>query len=149
MNMPGMAGEASVYKTNNNYRSTAGGGSPNNWNITVTPQGCGITEILTCGAFVAVAGTVCVGACIAGPFTCLGCVLGVFGPGLLITCHDCLPESIRTQIDIARSGGDGGPPPPIPCCPGNRRCCGSCVPLPNGRGMQCDDACIGPGQHCP
>jgi len=40
MNMPGMAGEAAIYRTNNYYRATAGGSLANNGNMAVIPQDC-------------------------------------------------------------------------------------------------------------
>jgi subtilase family serine protease len=34
------------------------------------------------------------------------------------------------------------PPPPQPCCPSHTPiCCGSCQPLPGGRGLHCDSTC--------
>ena len=150
MNMPGMAGEASVYKTNSFYRSTTGRAFLGNSNTTVTPQDCGITEAITCAAYVLVAGTVCAGFCLAGPAACLGCILTLGPLGTYIACHDCLPGSITNQVDIAlHGGGGGGGGGPRPCCPPGRRCCGSCVPLSGGGGFRCDDVCIGPGQQCP
>jgi hypothetical protein len=160
MNMPGMAGEAAVYKTTNHYWTTAGGSFTNNLDTTVTPQNCGLSEIAQCVGLVAIAGTVCGGFCVGcvasgfNPAVCAAaavCVLGLAG-GLAkyTTCHDCLPDFITSAVDstLPRTGG-GGPPPPRPCCPPGRRCCGSCVPLPNGAGFECDDACIGPHQVCP
>jgi hypothetical protein len=159
MTMPGFTAEASLYQTSNHYRFAAGGSLLDD-GTTVSLQGCGFVDEIKCGIFVAAGVTgcslLCVGAVVAGPAAiaaCVGCWAAVFPADLFISCRDCIPGWVRDIIGIFESGGSssggGGPPPPIPCCPGNKRCCGDCVPLPNGRGMQCDDACIGPGQQCP
>ena len=155
MNMPGMAGEAAIYRTNNYYRATVGGSLANNGNIVVIPQDCGILEGITCGIYVGATVVACGLVCAACAATavacpvCAACVL-VGGVDAYIACRDCLPGSITKWVDSALMGGDGGgPPPPRPCCPPGRRCCGSCVPLPNGAGFECDDACVGPHQVCP
>lgn len=160
MNMPGMAGEAAVYKTTNHYWTTAGCSFSNNLNATVTPQDCGIfsANFWECAGLVAIAGTVCGGFCVGcvasglNPGVCAAaaaCVLGLAG-GLAkySVCHDCLPGFITSAVDSTLPRTDGGGPPPPQCCPAGRRCCGSCVPLPGG-GLKCDDVCIGPHQVCP
>jgi hypothetical protein len=43
-------------------------------------------------------------------------------------------------------GGDGGP---RPCCGRGSKCCGTCEPLPSGKGFRCDDVCIPHGALCP
>jgi hypothetical protein len=152
MNLPGMVGEASVYKTNNHYGGAAGGSFANNGNMAVTAQGCGFTDVLTCAVFVAGAVTVCGAfcvACVAAIPTGVGaiplcsaaaaCVFGVGALGTYEACHDCLPDFITDAVDFSLTHGGGGggggtppPPPPVFCngvrCPPGNVCCG-CGPV--------------------
>jgi hypothetical protein len=144
MSMPGFTAETSLYQTNNLYRSAVGG-FLNNWNTTVTPQGCGILKGITCGVAIAGGTVLCTSACLAGPAPCVGCwtgALAIVGYGF---CRDCIPAWMRALIDVFDGGGSGGGGGGGGggCCPPGRTCCGSCE---SGR---CDDACIGPGQSCP
>jgi hypothetical protein len=132
MNMPGMAGEASVYKTNSQYRST-GGKFLIDANTNVVPQACGLATGIKCGAIFAVLGVGCTLLCIdawaAGPpgyAACAGCWAAQLGSSYG-QCKDCLPDWIRSIIHLFESGGDGGhggggggPPPPPPVCDGVR-----------------------------
>ena len=139
MNMPGMAGEAAIYRTNNYYRATVGGSLTNNGNIAVIPQDCGILEGITCGIYVGATVVACGLVCAACATTavacpvCAACVL-VGGVDAYIACRDCLPGSITRWVDSAlMGGGDGGggtppPPPPVFCngvrCRPGQVCCG-------------------------
>jgi len=115
MNMPGMAGEAAIYRTNNYYRATVGGSLTNNGNIAVIPQDCGILEGITCGIYVGATVVACGLVCAACAATavacpvCAACVL-VGGVDAYIACRDCLPGSITKWVDSALMGGDGGGP---------------------------------------
>jgi hypothetical protein len=166
MNMPGMTGEASVYKTNYHYRATTALVSFGD-HTTVAPQG--FWDCLGCIGYVGFVATVCTplcAACLAGGAVptlplcaaCLACVLGPGGVGTYITCRGCFTDIWGEIISVVDSllsqgggGGGGGGGGPRPCCPTHRpHCCGNCLPLPHGGGLYCDDACIDPvHQHCP
>ena len=140
MNMPGMAGEAALYRTNNFYRATAAGRLTNSGNLAVIPQDCGVWDAIQCGIYVTATVVGCGALCLACAGTavacpvCAACVL-VGGVDAYLACRDCLPGTITKWVDSALTGnggggGGGGPPP---CCPASRPfCCGSCVPLPGG-----------------
>jgi hypothetical protein len=132
MNMPGMAGEASVYKTNNHYSSTTGTRFLVEGNADVTPQDCGPVRRTICRASIAgtACGIFCADAVHAGPAgiaACAGCWFAVLPLGLYPFCKDCIPLEIRAIIDLFESdggggdgggGGGGGEPPPPPLCNG-------------------------------
>jgi hypothetical protein len=156
MNMPGFTAETSLYQTNNHYRS-AGGSFPNNWNTTVTPQGCGIfsSEFWTCAGYVAAVSGFCTAVCVAastlGPpgwAVCFGCAVGVIGETALVACRDCLPGAIRDVINQYLSqdggGGGGGRTPPPPRCSSTQKCCGTLNP--DGT---CDGICWARNLSCP
>src|SRR5215469_14344976 len=150
MNMPGMAAEASVYKTNNHY--TSGRDFSNNLYTTVTPQGCGLGDFFSCLTFVAAAEVVCsfaCGACIASGFDpafcafAAGCVFGLGSLAVYLGCHDCLPSFITEAVDSTLRGG-GGPPPPdcttTGCRPG-LVCCECVSPAPCTTQARCNQLC--------
>ena len=112
MNMPGMAAEASVYKTNNHY--TSGRDFSKNLSTTVTPQDCGFGDFLECFGWEIAYGAICgvaIGACIGSgfdPVVCAfaaSCVFGVGGIDLYLGCHDCLPSTITDAVDSTLRGG--------------------------------------------
>jgi hypothetical protein len=151
MNMPGMTGEASVYRTSNVYRSTGITAFPNNSNTTVTPQDCGLSDWIGCGLYVGgvlvVCGSICAG-CLAPAGTiplCTLCAVCVEGLGVLAyeTCHDCLPGFITSVVDPVLSGG-GGPPPPdcttTGCKPG-LVCCDCVSPARCTTPARCHQLC--------
>jgi hypothetical protein len=161
MNVPGMTGEASVYKSNNHYRSTAGGRLLIHENANVALQSCGVVEGVVCGTVIAGAAVICTASCLAGAaagpggaFPCYLCLVGALG-ALYGFCRDCLPAWILDIINSVDGGGGsgggaGGGGGPLPCCPSGRpRCCGTCRPRPGGTGLICDGQCIGPGESCP
>src|SRR5215469_5259878 len=150
MNMPGMAAEASVYKTNNHY--TSGRDFSNNVDTTVTPQDCGFGDFLECFGWKIAYGVICggaIGACIGSgfdPVVCAfaaSCVFGVGGIDLYLGCHDCLPSTITEAVDSTLRGG-GGPPPPdcttTGCRPGFV-CCKCISPAPCTTEARCNQLC--------
>jgi hypothetical protein len=152
MNMPGMAGEAAVYKTNNCYRATAGGSLANNGNMAVIPQDCGFWTAIQCGIYVgatvAACGVVCA-ACAATAVACpvcAACVL-VGGVDAYIACRDCLPGSITRWVDSALMGDgrDGGGTPPPDCtttgCRAGLVCCDCISPARCTSPARCHQLC--------
>ena len=150
MNMPGMAAEASVYKTKNHY--TSGRDFSDNLHTTVTPQDCGFSEFFSCLAAETLTGVICgflCGGCIASgfdPAVCglaAACVFGVIPLDDYTYCHDCLPESITEAVDSTLRG-DGGPPPPdcttTGCRPG-LVCCDCVSPAPCTTQARCNQLC--------
>src|SRR5262245_20261693 len=158
MQLPNFTAEASIYHTTVHYRHTAGGSLLAHDNGNVIPQDCGLFKGIFCGVTVGATtvacGAICAeavataGASLAPCYVCVTAALGaVYG-----VCKDCLPGWIRDIINLFESGGGGGGGGgggPIPCCPPGRRCCGTCQVRPDGRGLFCDDICVGPGQSCP
>jgi hypothetical protein len=158
MNLPGFTAEASLYKTNNRYRSSAGGFSADG--NAVAPQDCGFTKGLFCGTFIAGGTVVCTASCLASPalggIPCWVCWTGFLG-GLYGFCRDCIPGWMKALIDLAEGAptappatGGGGLPPPTkgPCgCPLGSRCCGKCIKIP-GQGLQCDGDCVPKAMAC-
>ena len=143
MNMPGMAAEASVYKTTNHY--TSGRDFSNNLYTTVTPQDCGVIDTIVCGGAIVVGSTLCAGICLdprAGPRGCVACWTAALDIVGFVTCRDCIPAWMRAIID-AFDGGPGGQPS---CCPPGTTCsCGGhCV-----GNLLCTGTCLSPGQACP
>ena len=158
MNMPGMAGEAAVYKTNNHYRSIVGGSLANNGDMTVVPQDCGIVQGIFCYGGVSVIAAVCGGFCLACISTLDALVCAAAAACVLnskacfyATCHDCFPGFITKAVDSYLTGGGGGGGAggggDYGCCAGGT-CCGECQLNEYGR-YHCYGQCIGPGQECP
>jgi hypothetical protein len=159
MNLPGFTAEASLYKTNGHYRSSAGSFSADG--NAVAPQGCGFVKGITCGAVIAGGVVVCTASCLASPalggIPCLVCWTGYLG-ALYGFCRDCIPSWMRALLDLAEDGGNGGgggggggplpPPTKGPCnCPLGSRCCGPCVKVP-GQGLICDGECVPRAMAC-
>src|SRR5262245_47268418 len=109
MNIPRYTAEASLYQSNNHYRSD-GGSFLDQGITTVTPQGCGIAQTVTCIPIVVGGIPVCTASCLASPalggLPCLLCWTAYLG-GLYGFCRDCLPEWIRDVLDLAEGGGGG------------------------------------------
>lgn len=153
MNMPRFTAEASLYQTNNHYRSTAGRSFLSDGNTTVTPQDCGWLKGGACGIVIGGGVTVCTASCLASPalggLPCWVCWTGFLGLSYGF-CRDCIPGWMRHLLDLVEGGGGGGGGGGGPCgCPrGTTKCCGTCTIIP-GRGRFCDGDCIGPGQQCP
>jgi hypothetical protein len=118
MNMPGMVGEASVYKTNNHYRSSAIGRLIIHKNVDVVPQQCDWLFKIACGPVIAgglaACGTTCAAAWEAGGplggYPCYLCLMAYdsFVGGGFNYCKECLPAWIRAIIDFFENGGGGG-----------------------------------------
>ena len=150
MNMPGMAAEASVYKTNNHY--TSGRDFSSNLYTTVTPQDCGFVQFLSCFVFVSASEFVCgiaCAACVASGFdpvlcaAAAGCVLGLGSLDAYIPCHDCFPSFITEAVDSILRGG-GEPPPPDCTATGCRPgfvCCECVSPAPCTTQARCNQLC--------
>ena len=145
MTVPGFTAEVSLYDTNECYRLAGG----IHGNTAVIPQGCGFLETLVCAQFAAGCTVLCLSVCADGDLAdCAACV-GICLPPVAAACKDCVVELIEDLIGSSGGGGGGGGGP-IPCCPPSRpHCCGTCQPRPDGKGLFCDDVCIGPGMHCP
>jgi hypothetical protein len=127
MNIPGYTAEASVYKTNNHYRLTAGGSFPSDGNTTVTPQDCSwFFELPICAGVIAGGVAVCTASCLAGaaagPLGGIPCALcwTTFLGASYGFCRDCIPEWMRALIDaVSGDGGGGGGV----VCGSNQKCC--------------------------
>jgi hypothetical protein len=157
MNMPGMVGEASVYQTSKAYRFTSKAAFPSSRSASIIPQDCGTFKEILCFPYVTLATTLCSGPCttcylsagsnLPSCAACVACMLasgGMLGPLPYLACHDCLPVSITTVVDQARSGGGGGPPPPdcttTGCRPG-LVCCDCVSPAPCTTQARCNQLC--------
>jgi hypothetical protein len=144
MNIPRFTAEASLYRTSNQYNSSAGGSFLSTGNTTITPQGCGWIKGGICGFFIAGGAVVCTASCLASPalggLPCYLCWAGWLG-GSYGYCKDCIPGWMRALIDLFESGGGGGgvggggggqPNPPPIGCGFNEKCCahdeeGNCI----------------------
>jgi hypothetical protein len=160
MNLPSFTAEASLYKTANRYRGSAGSFASDG-NV-VAAQDCGFTTGLVCGTFITGGVVVCTASCLASPalggIPCLVCWTGFLG-GLYGFCRDCIPAWMRALLDLAESGGGsnggggsggggGGGVPKGQCgCPAGQRCCGNCIKVP-GQGLQCDGDCTPKAMAC-
>ena len=160
--IPEFNAQASLYKSDNHYRSGAGGSYASNGDATLKPQGCGWVKGGVCGTFIAGGVVVCTASCLASPalggIPCWVCWTGFLG-GTFGFCRDCIPGWMRALLDLAEGGGGsggggtggggGGGPTRGPCgCPKGTKCCGGCTKIP-GQGLVCNDICIGPGEQCP
>jgi hypothetical protein len=149
--LPGFTAEASLYQTNNHYRSAAGGSVLRDGNATVTPQDCGWIKGSICGGWIAAGIPFCSASCVIGAagggIPCWICWTGFLG-GLYGYCRDCLPGWISDLLDLAESGGGGGggggggSPQPV-TCPSGTRCCD---PV---NGLCQAGACFPPSMQCP
>lgn len=154
MNMPQFTAESSLYRTKNQYRSTAAGNLLDSGWAAITPQGCGWLDSAICSTFIAAGTVACTALCLdGGPPACAGCwstaLLGLYGE-----CKDCIPAWMRDLINIFEGGGGGGggggTAPPM-CCPPGRtcRCGGRCVTHSDGSLSCVNGLCLEPKQVCP
>jgi hypothetical protein len=147
MSLPAFSAEASLYKTRGCYRLASGGLLLNG----VVPQGCGFLDWLECAVIIqggAAEACIprCFDACKEGQTACAACVYQCL-PAPVSNCKDCLVGLILDLIGSGDSGsGSGGP---VPCCPTKTPyCCGTCQPLPGGRGYHCDGTCAKSREFC-
>ncbi len=141
MNMPRFTAEASFYQTNNHYRLAAGN-FLSNGDAAITPQGCGLFELATCGFSIAICIPLVAEACASDLGSCTAawalCMGGSYG-----VCEDCIDNIIKGG-EGGGGGGVGGTS--HPCCPPGTRCCGGCTKVP-GQGLFCEGDCVGRGRR--
>jgi hypothetical protein len=122
MNIPGFAAQASLYKSGQAYCGLGGGGNtaPRVVAALLCETGCELD----------------VGLCV------LGCI-----PDLNPICvTTCVVAGVNCLNGCGGGGGAGGGAKG--CCPIGKKCCGQCNRVP-GKGVQCDDVCVGRNEQCP
>lgn len=107
MTMPMFNADASLYRAQNHYRSTAAANHPGDEGLTVIPQSCGWFKGAFCGTVIGLGAVACTALCYYGPGPCLACWTAELG-GVYQTCHDCIPAWMRALVDAASGDGGGG-----------------------------------------
>jgi hypothetical protein len=122
MNIPGFAAQASLYKSGQPYWGLGGGGN-------TAPR--------------VVAALLCENSCYLDVGICtLGCISDLNAACVAL----CVAAGVKCLNGCAGGGGAGGGAKG--CCPIGKKCCGQCVRVP-GKGVQCDDVCVGRNEQCP
>jgi hypothetical protein len=125
MNIPGFDAQVSLYKSGQAYWGHGGGSN-------TAPR---MVPALFCEAICELE----YGAC---------AVLCGLNPACLVLCDRALVRCLNGCLGGGGGGGGGAGGGAKGCCPIGKKCCGQCVRVP-GKGVQCDDVCVGRNEQCP